>query len=179
MQKHSLRHIWETVLEFIEFEGFEGSDDGLKTELLSKVVNYSGEVVSVRRQLICSKVLPAWPNAGEACILAAGDFVTEGLKDDLMNPRCLLPESEWPKVPPKSKVHASDGERYSLAKEGFARDILGEGGYEQVFKDSNGKPVLNGAMGVDRFKVVGKTVERLRLICILFPINPYFIKIPG
>ena len=38
------------------------------------------------------------------------DSITEEFKVDLVNPkRCLLPESEWPKVPPKSKVHASDG----------------------------------------------------------------------
>ena len=81
------------------------------------MVNYSGEVVSVRRQIVCSKVLPAWPKAGEACILPVEDFITEELKDDLMNPRrCLIPESEWPKVPPKSKVHASEGEWYSFSK---------------------------------------------------------------
>ena len=38
-------------------------------------------------------------------------------------------------------------------KEGFARGIFGEVSHEEVFKDSNGKPVLNGAMGVDKFKV--------------------------
>ena len=109
------------------------------------------------------------------------DFITEEFKDDLMNPRrCLLPESEWPKVPPKSKVHASDGEWYSLIKEGFARGIFGEVSFDKVFKDSNGKPVLNGAMGVDKFKVVdGKTVELLRFICILVPINSYLRKLKG
>ena len=76
MQKHSLRNIWETVLEFIEFGDFEVSIDELKAELLSKIVNYSGVVVSVRRQPICSKVLPAWPKAGQACILAVEVFVT-------------------------------------------------------------------------------------------------------
>ena len=78
-------------------EDFEASADELKTELSSKIANYSGEVASVRKQLICSKVLPAWPKSGEACILAVEDFITEELKDDLMNPRrCLLPESFTP-----------------------------------------------------------------------------------
>ena len=181
VQKHSLRHIWEIVVEFLEFEDFEISTDELKTELMSKIINYSGEVVSVRRQLICSMVLPAWPKSGEACILAVEDFITEELKDDLMNPRrSLLPESEWPKVPPKSKVHASDGEWYSLVTEGFARGILGEVSFDKVFKDANGKPVLNGAMGVDKFKAVdGKTVELLRFLCILVPINSYLRKLMG
>ena len=87
MQRHSLRHIWETIVEFVKFEDFEFSIDELRTELLSKIVNYSGEVVSVRRQIVCSKVLPAWPKAGEACILPVEDFITEELKDDLMNPK--------------------------------------------------------------------------------------------
>ena len=58
--------------------------------------------------------LPASPKSGEACILTVDDFITEEeLKDDLMSPKkCLLPESEWPKVQPKSKVHASGGEWY-------------------------------------------------------------------
>ena len=72
-----------------------------------------------------------------------------------MNPkRCLLPESEWPKVPPKSEVHASEGEWYSLVKEGFARGIFGEVTYDKKIRikwQTNGKPVLNGAMGVDKF----------------------------
>ena len=73
----------------------------------------------------------------------------------------------------KSKVHASEGEWYSLVKEGFARGIFG-------VKGSNGKPVLNGAMGVDKFKVVdGRTVELLKFICSLVPINSYLRKLKG
>ena len=142
---------------------------------------YLGEAVSVRRQLICSKVLPAWLKSGEACILAVEDFITEEPKGDLTNPkRCLLPDSEWPKVPLKSKVHASEGEWYSLVKEGFARGFFGEGSYDQVFEGSNGKPVLNGAMGVCKFKVVdGKTVELLRFTCTLVPTISYLRKLRG
>ena len=51
VQKHSLRHIWETVVEFHEFEDFEISIGEFKTELMSNIFNYSGGVVSVRRQL--------------------------------------------------------------------------------------------------------------------------------
>ena len=117
---------------------------------MSKIVSYSGEVFSIGRQLICSKVLIAWLKAGEACILAVEDFIIEELKDDSTNPKsCLLPGSDWPKVPPK-RVHAADGEWYSLVKEGFARGIFGEVSYAQDFGDSNGKPALNGAMGVDK-----------------------------
>ena len=57
---------------------------------------------------------------------------------------------------------------------------MGEVSYDQVFKDSNGKPVPNGAMGVDKFKVVdGMAVELLRFICILVPIKSYLRKLRG
>ena len=62
----------------------------------------------------------------------------------------------------------------------FCTRHLGEASYDHVFKGLNGKPVLNEAMGADKFKVVdGKTVELLRLICILVPINSYLRKLRG
>ena len=65
-------------------------------------------------------------------------------------------------------------------KEGFARGIFGEVSLDKVFKDSNGKPVVNGVMGVDKFKVVdGRTVELLRFICNPVPINSYLRKLKG
>ena len=60
VQRHPLRHIWETLVEFPEFDDFKASNDELKTELLRKIANYSGGVVSVRGQPIRSKVLLAW-----------------------------------------------------------------------------------------------------------------------
>ena len=114
---------------------------------------HGGEIVSVRRNLICDLVLPAWPKLGEACVLPVEDFIIHGLRDDLLDPyRCLFLEAEWPKVPPKSKVHATDSEWYALVKEGVERNIFGEISYEHMFKDKAGNPVLNGAMGVDKIR---------------------------
>ena len=40
--------------------------------------------------------------------------------------------------------------------------------------------MLNGAVGVDKFNVVdGRTVELLRFICIVVPINSYFRRLRG
>ena len=130
---------------------------------------------------MCELVLPAWPKKGEACLLPVEEFVTPELRDDLLNPnRCLLPKEEWPQAPPKSKVHASDSEWYSIVQEGVARNIFGEISYEQIFKDHNGVPVLNGAMGVDKIKEIdGKPTNLLRFICILVPINSYLRKLRG
>ena len=82
------------------------------------MTSYGGEIVSVRRNLICDLVLSAWPELGEACVLPVEDFITHGLRDGLLDPyRYLLPEGEWSKVPLKSKVNATDSEWYALVKE--------------------------------------------------------------
>ena len=47
---------------------------------------------------------------------------------------CSLREEEWPKVPPKSKVHATDSEWYALVKEGVGRKVFGEIPYGEIFK---------------------------------------------
>ena len=58
--------------------------------------------------------------------------------------------------------------------------IFGEVDFEQVFRGPNGKPVLNGAMGVDKFKVVeGTIVELLRFMCTLVPANSRLRKLRG
>ena len=181
VQEMSLTHLWDSILQFLEFGDEEFSLEKITDELNSKVTSYGGEIVSVRRNLICDLVLPAWPKLGEACVLPIEDFVTQELRDDLLDPyRCLLPEDEWPKVPPKSKVHATDSEWYALVKEGVERKIFGEISYDQIFKDKAGNPVLNGAMGVDKIKEVnGKQINLLRFICILVPINTYLRKLRG
>eukprot|EP00959_Pyramimonas_sp_CCMP1952_P236753 4947913-Pyramimonas_sp.AAC.1 len=63
-----------------------------------------GEPVSVRRQLVASKVLPAWPRAGEAAAVPVTRFLDGELLDDVLNPSsCLLPPDEWPLDPPCSR----------------------------------------------------------------------------
>ena len=153
VQEMSLNHLWDSILQFLEFGDEEFSLEKIIDELNSKVTSYGGEIVSVRRTLICDLVLPVWPKLGEACVLPVEDFIIHELRDDLLDPyRCLLPEEGWPKVPPKSKVHATDSEWYALVKEGVGRNIFCEISYDGIFKDKAGNPVLNGAMGVDKIR---------------------------
>ena len=50
--------------------------------------------------------------------------------------------------------------------------MFGEVSLEEVFHDHNGVPVLNGAMGVDKWKEFdGKQIHLLRFICIFCPVN--------
>ena len=95
-------HLWDSILQNSEFGDEEFSLEKTIDEFNSEVTSYGGEIVSVRRTLICELVLPAWPKLGEACVLLVEDVITPELRDDLLGPyRCLLPEEEWPKVPLK------------------------------------------------------------------------------
>ena len=68
-------------------------------------------MVSVKRDLIADKVIPAWPKVGKACVVSMHDVVDSQLAADLEDPEhCLLPENEWPSSTPRSKVYACDDE---------------------------------------------------------------------
>ena len=124
-------HLWDSILQFLEIRDESFSLEKIIVEPNCKVTSYGGEIVAIRRTLICDLILPAWPKLGEACVLPVEDLITLGLHDDLLDPyRCLLPEDEWPKVPPKSKAHASDSEWYALVKEGVERKMFGEISYD-------------------------------------------------
>ena len=126
-------------------------DEQIK-DLDAKVCGYGGDVVSVRRQLVADKVIPAWPKPEESCVAAIIEFMPEEIRDDLSDPsRCLLPKDQWPVARPRSKVHATNAEWYSICKAAAARNLFGTIALEDVFTDQFGEPVLNGAMGVDKF----------------------------
>ena len=122
-------------LSFLDEGGGYLSLENILSEPDSKVTSYGGEIVSVRRTLVRDLVLPAWPEKGEACLSPVEEFVTRELRDDLLNPeRCLLPKEEWPKVPPRSRAHASDSEWYALVQEGVGRNIFGEVTYKRCLR---------------------------------------------
>ena len=102
-----------------------------------------------------SLVVPMWPEVGQAALHPITSFVSDELKDDLEDPkRCLLPMDQWPDVPPKSYVHASRDEWYSLVCAGARRGIFGQVKKVKIFKGKDGSLVLNGAMGVDKPRMV-------------------------
>ena len=115
----SLNHLWDSILQFLEMGEERFSLEQITDEFNSKATSYGGETVSIRRTLTCDLVLPAWPILGDACILPVEDFIIPELRDNFIDPyHCLFPGDERPKVPPKSKVHASDSEWYALVKGG-------------------------------------------------------------
>ena len=94
-------------------------------DLHAKKTDYSGEVVSRLRELEWKKVVPAWPEAGKAALLKLEDVLEGELREDILDPvRCLLPRDQWPACTPRSSVHATDAEWYSLVQVGLERCIF-------------------------------------------------------
>ena len=78
-------------------------------------------------------------------------FVDPKLQAELLDTEAiLLPESEWPKSTPKSKVYASDSEWYDHCHAGSERGMFGPIPEEDIFVNRFGEKILQGAMGVDK-----------------------------
>ncbi|CAK0808859.1 unnamed protein product [Prorocentrum cordatum] len=180
-QQHAAGHLWEAAAELLAEGGPAPSARQIRADLATRQTDYMGEPVSVRRQLVASKVLPAWPRAGEAAAVPVTRFLDGELLDDVLNPSsCLLPPDEWPLDPPCSRVHASDREWYKIVKEGAARGIFAEVPEDKIFRDPSGRLVVNGAMGIDKPPKSSEEGETLlRFISIFTPINAYLRKLRG
>jgi hypothetical protein len=180
-QKHSLYHIFHSCIESVCASGAPFSLQEHQRSLLEMRFTYSGDMVSVRRDLVASKVIAAWPAIGAACVCPIIEYVDEHLRDEMLNPlACLLPESEWPVQTPRSKVHATVGEWHAICKAAVARNMFCQIPESELFKNQFGDFVLNGAMGVDKFKEInGKMEHQLRFISILTPLNCYSRKFQG
>ena len=139
-------------------------------------LDYQGEVVGARRELECWKVVPCWPKVGQAAVCAVADHLAGPAKEKVLDPTiCLKPRSEWPPEPKQSKVYATDIEWRQIVSAAFQRNMFSFVERDEVFV-AHGIPVLNGAMGVRKVKVVnGKEKELLRFISILTPINACFM----
>ena len=165
-QKLALENIWQVMLHSRSVTPLPMTLSSILEDLNSRRIGYSGESISVARDLEVDRVLPAWPTREQSCILPIEEFISEELKDDLLDPpRCLLPRTQWPNITPRSKVRASDSEWYSLCKAGGERNILGPVAEEDLFRGADGELCLNGAMGIDKPKCVdGVWVTLLRFI---------------
>ena len=151
-QQEFLRRIFHSV-NFSDFSDDPFSFKAAAAECTSRKISYSGDMVSVKRDLIADKVIPAWPKVGKACVVSMHDVVDSQLAADLENPEhCLLPENEWPSITPRSKVYASDDEWFRICKAGHERDMFVPIDENDIFRNQFGDLVTNGAMGVDKPK---------------------------
>ena len=180
-QKGMIKHFVAAAERFKSLPSNAINFGEVAQDLRERRVDYNGNIVSVRRDLSAAKVIPAWPAVGLAATCPVERLLKGELLDDLEDPqRCLRPVSEWPTETPVSRVHASDEEWYKIVKAGHERGIFAEVAESDIFVNNLGDKVLAGAMGVDKIKETEQgTVELLRFISILCPINAYFRKLRG
>ena len=150
-------------------------------ELATAKFDYSGEPVQYMQELEAAKVIPCWPKVGEAAVQDAADFVSPLVRDWLEDPgSCLLPISQWPDVPPLSRVRATDEEWRKIVAAGYEREMMRMVHPDDVFRDLEGRPIVNGAGGVKKVKKIGGEEKELqRFISILVPSNTYQKNMPG
>ena len=69
---------------------------GESTELTARRINYSGDTVSFKRDLVSHQMIPGWPRIGRASVISEHDVVDSHLKAELEDSdHCLFPQSEW------------------------------------------------------------------------------------
>ena len=173
-------HLVTRILWYLEEDNV---DDWAKiySEAKLRKVSYQGEAVSVRRNLEWQKVIPPWLAVGKAAVHPILDSLDPSLRSVYADPRaCLLPREEWPQEVHKSRVYSTQEDWDLIAQAGLERGIFWTVKEEEVFRAPDGTPVLNGAMGVDKIKETPTgTLELLRFISILTPINQYMRLLSG
>ena len=140
--------------------------------------DYAGEPIQPLEMLEADKVIAVWPKVGECAVQSVMDFIPSDLAEMLEEPRnCLKPEWEWPERPHRSRVMATQDEWDNIVSAAYGRGLMV--GVE-VFRDSRGNKVLNGAGGVKKVKMVGGE-ERIcqRFISNLIPSNDFQVHLSG
>eukprot|EP00435_Cladocopium_sp_Y103_P054322 s280_g17.t1 len=149
--------------------------------LSSKKFDYAGRPVEYMEDLICERVLPAWPKKGQAAIQPIEAFLSAETKKALEDPsKLLLPIEKMPYNAPRSRVRATDQEWYALVKAAWERGMMLPVDDSCVPRDRQGHLITNGAGAVHKEKLVdGKPVPCQRFISILCPINAVTVPLAG
>lgn len=151
-------------------------EDVLK-ELHRKGQDYDGTSWVQMEELEFDKVVECWPSKEGAAVQPITRFLEgETLKAVEAPLNSILPFSDWPKKRTRSYVRASDEVWNRLIAEGFKRGMFQACPPEEVLKDENGRPVLNGAGAVPKEKN-GRMLQRF--ISIFVPLNEVSSKISG
>eukprot|EP00435_Cladocopium_sp_Y103_P007817 s1173_g2.t1 len=174
-QELMVTRLYETVKRFVDKGGKVPKFIDCVSAVGSVKYDYSGEPVQYMEDLVASKIVPCWPKPGEAAIQDAVNFVPDHVKEWLERPElCMLPQASWPERPPISRVRASDSEWETIVRAGVERGMMCRVLPEELFRDQNGVPILNGAGAVKKIKVIGGEEKSLqRFISILVPSNTY------
>ena len=176
-QEDALCHLFACAAEFLDRKATPFDLAQETKDLNSRRIDYAGNTVSVRRRIVCDKVVPVWPKVGEAAVLPIIDYIDPHLAAELQNPRgCLKPVEDWPARTPKSGVYADDHEWFALVRAAYERGMMAPIEDDRIFRNQHNVPVLNGAMSVDKAKE-GQMLQRF--ICTFGPLNEYMRPIAG
>ena len=180
-QELMVTRLLESAKRFVSHGGSVKAFDVGTRELSTAKFDYSGEPVQYMQELVADKIIPCWPKIGEAAIQDATDFVSPAVREWLEDPEsCLLPDEQWPEVPPLSRVRATDSEWEKIVAAGYERGMMRMVRSDEVFRDARGLPVVNGAGAVKKVKKIGGEERELqRFISILVPSNSYQRNMPG
>ena len=149
--------------------------------LTSKRYDYSGNPIEYMENLVCEKVLPAWPRPGQAGIQPIEAFVKEETKALLAEPaKLLLPPDKIPEQGIRSRVRASEAEWFNIVHAAHQRGMMKPVDDTLVPRDRQGHLITNGAGGVVKEKMIDGKVHRCqRFISVLCPINAVMGAIAG
>ena len=180
-QRMTVDHLKVSPVDFYEVDKLCPDIDSGHRMLVEAKFDYCGEPVMVMEELEAAKVIPVWPKIGEAAVQKVEDFLTGDLLEAVLNPeQCLLPSWEWPSRAVKSKVRASQSEWEAIVAAGFARGLMTPVLPDEVFRDSSGDMVLNGAGGVKKMKTIGgETRTMQRFISNFIPSNAFQRHLSG
>ena len=146
-------------------------------ELHRKGQDYDGTSWVQMEELDYEKVVACWPSKEGAAVQPITKFLEgETLKAVETPLNSILPYNEWPAKRTRSYVRASEDVWNRLIAEGFKRGMFQACPPEEVLKDGQGRPVLNGAGAVPKEKG-GQMLQRF--ISIFVPLNEVSAKIPG
>lgn len=180
-QKEAVEHVCKAVMH-LEASGEKiGPFESLTAELHEARFDYAGEPILMMEDLEATQVIDAWPAVGQAAVQEATAFLPDHIREKLEDPRsCLLPLHEWPARAPVSKVRASDEEWHKIVVAAHQRGLMVPLDPDEVFRDASGRPVLNGAGAVPKFKNVGGVRKKCqRFISNLIPSNAFQTRIDG
>ena len=149
--------------------------------LSSKKYDYAGRPVEYMEDLVCDKVVMAWPRRGQAGVQSIEAFLTPETLAAFQDPhKLLLPRERMPSNAPRSRVRASDAEWFKIVQAAWERGMMRPVNDADVPRDRSGHLITNGAGAVFKEKVVdGKTIAAQRFISILCPINAVTTPLVG
>ena len=149
--------------------------------LSSKKYDYAGRPVEYMEDLVCDKVVMAWPRRGQAGVQSIEAFLTPETLAAFQDPhKLLLPRERMPSNAPRSRVRASDAEWFKIVQAAWERGMMRPVNDADVPRDRSGHLITNGAGAVFKEKMVdGKAIAAQRFISILCPINAVTTPLVG